>query len=208
MNIAAVARIATPYYLLIPGAILSAGGQEWLTRRRWWRWLVGAQFSAAAVLVVISPARPLWPALTVLHMARDKKPDSALVGRMATVYSVYRQRHDAMAEVREALPENAKVAGLVTGDDIETSLWRPFGSRRFVHVIAGDTRAGLDAEGVSWLIINNDRFTQSMGEPLGPWLQSLDAELVRDIPVEARATRGPVVWHVARLRSHGSDPQP
>jgi hypothetical protein len=199
MNLVAVARVATPYYLLLPGAILATSGQVRLTRQQWWRGLVLAQFAAAALLVVVSPARPLWPALTVLQAVKEQKPGSGFVGRMLEVYSVYRARHDVMAPVREALPQGAKVIGLVTADDIETSLWRPFGSRRFQHVIRGDTRATLDAEGVTWLVVNDDVLTKSIGLPLETWLHSLDADFVRTIYVDARASRGPVAWHVAQL---------
>lgn len=208
LNIGTVARLATPYYLLISGAILATSGQEWLTRRRWWHWLVFAQFVAAAGLVVVSPARPLWPALTLLQKARDQKPGSALVERMFTVYSVYRARPDVMAPVREAVPASATVIGLVAGDEVETSLWRPFGARRFRHVIRGDTRAQLDAQGVTWLVIEDDSLVTDLGEPLESWLTSLDAELVSTIPVKARATRGTVAWYVARLRSPSAPPHP
>jgi len=126
---------------------------------------------------------------------------------MLTVYSVYRDRHDVMTPVREALPESAKVVGLVTGDDVETSLWRPYGSRRFLHVIPGDNRAMLDAEHVNWLIISDDAFSKSMGMSLPTWLHSLDAELVRTIFVNARASRGPVAWYVAKLHHPATELQ-
>jgi hypothetical protein len=178
-----------------------------LTRRRWWRALAGAQFACAALLVVISPARPLWPALTVLNELSANHPGSGLITRMRTVYQTYRVRPDVMAPVREALPAEAAVVGLVTGDDVETSLWRPFGTRRYLHVIPGDTRAMLEAKGVTWLAVNDDIFKSRFDQPLAQWVSGLEGELVQSIPVAARATRGPVEWHLIRLRPTSAVPK-
>jgi hypothetical protein len=116
---------------------------------------------------------------------------------MRTVYSVYRQRPDVMAPVRSALPAEAAVVGLVTFDDVEASLWRPFVTRRFVHVTREDTPADLDARGVHWLIISPDAFHMQMSEPFPEWLSRMNAELVETVPVEARAGRGPMGWQLA-----------
>jgi hypothetical protein len=203
----ATARVATPYYLLLAAGPLSASGMSALTRCRWWRGLAGAQFALAGLLVVISPARPLWPALTVLNDLSRRHPESALIARMRTVYQTYRNRPDAMASVREAVPREVTVLGLVTGDDLETSLWRPFGVRRCEHIIPGDTRAMLDARGVTWLAVNDDNFRARFPQPLAEWAASLDGELVQTIPVAARATRGPVGWHLIRLRPPAPTPK-
>jgi hypothetical protein len=136
----------------------------------------------------------------VLDAVKKSHPDSTVVDRMQTVYSVYRDRYDVLAPLRDALPPDLKVVGLVSGDDIETSLWRPFGSRRFEHIVRGDTRAMLDRKGITWLLISDDELKEWIGEPLDSWLAGLNADLVRDVPILERVARGPVTWHIARLR--------
>jgi hypothetical protein len=197
MNLIAAGRLASPYYPLLIAAIVAGSGAEWISRRRWWLGLAMLHFAAAALLVVVSPARPLWPALSVLNRLAAPHPNSAVLQRMRTVYSVYRQRPDVMAPVRAALPVEAKLVGLVTGDDLETSLWRPLISRRFEHVTNADTSADLERGGIRWLVISSDAFRGQMAEPLPIWLHRMNAKLVRTIPIQARAAAGPVDWHLA-----------
>jgi hypothetical protein len=206
LNLVAVARVAIPYYPLVAAAILAGRSPEWLSRRRWWHSCVLLHFAAAALLVVLSPPRPLWPALTVSNQLLSRQPDSPTLRRLQTVYRVYRQRPDVMAPVRKALPQDAVIVGLVTFDNIETSLWRPFITRRFLHVTSGDTAADLDRSGIHWLVVSADAFASQMREPLPDWLAHLNATLVATVPVEMQASRGPVDWYVAKVRSSTNPP--
>ena len=80
----------------------------------------------AAGLLIISPARPLFPAETLIGILVGHTAGSKSLARMEQVYSVYEHRNDAFAPVRAVLPSGLAVLGLVTYDDPETSLWRPF----------------------------------------------------------------------------------
>ncbi len=206
MNVIAVARLASPYYPLVAAAFLAGRGQEWLSRRRWWQPLAIVHFAAATLLVVVSPPRPLWPALTVLNPLTTRHPDSASIQRVRTVYSVYRQRPDVMAPIRSALPAEATLVGLVTFDDLETSLWRPFITRRFVHVTRADTSADLETRGIHWLVIGSEAFHNQMGGSLADWLLRMNAELVATIPVQARAGHAALDWYVAVRRGPAVPP--
>src|SRR5260221_14729047 len=77
-----------------------------------------------------------------------------LIRRAWTVYSVYGQRGDAFEPVRTKLPTNANPLGLVTSDDPETSLWRPFGSRSILHVTRTDTAEDLQRLGIQYVLIS------------------------------------------------------
>lgn len=193
-NLYAVARLLTPYYALLLPALLAGAGHEALIKKIWWRAAAFAVFVVAAVPLVLSPARPLFPVQTIL--ARMPHPPA----RVQTVYSVYRGRHDAFAPVLADLPPDLKILGLVTADDPETSLWRPFGSRRVVHVCPGDTAADLKAHGVEYILVKPEMLESRFHASPEDWLKQMNAELVSKIPLELRAQQGTRDWWLVRLR--------
>ena len=192
-DLSCIARILTPYYLPLLPVLLAGPGQSWLVRRRWWRSAAFMVFLVAGGLLVISPARPLFPVETLL----EKFPDAP--ARMREVYSVYALRNDGFAPARAALPPGLKVLGMVTYDDPETSLWRPFGSRRIEHVCPEDTARDLKARGVEYVLLHEETFEQRFHGPLGDWLKKMDAQVVQKIPLNLRAARGPLDWCLVKL---------
>ena len=194
-NLYPVARLLTPYYALLLPPFLACAGHERLVRKCWWRGAAGLVFVMAAGLLVISPPRPLFPVLTIL--AKMQHPPE----RVVAVYSTYRERNDAFAPARDALPPGLKVLGLVTFDDPETSLWRPFGSRRIVHVCPEDTGAVLRRQGVGYVLVNpaSVGFGKWSGSFDG-WLKTMNAEVVQTIPLRLRAGAGAGDWYLVRLR--------
>ena len=206
IGMSAVARIFTPYYPLVVAVIVAGRGQESLTRRKWWSALAALQFACALLLFVISPARPMWPALTVLKKLAARPAPSATILRMLEVYTVQRVRPDVMAPARDALPPGAQSVGLVTNDDIETSFWRPFISRTYQHVIATDAPETLAARGIEWLVISDDVFHRQTKEPLETWLAARDAKLVQTLQIAARGVRGAAPWHIVRRRTNALAP--
>jgi hypothetical protein len=187
-------RILTPYYALLIPILLADGGHGQLVKKRWWRTVTFAVFSIAAGLLIVSPARPLFPVLKIL----GKMPNAP--ARMVEVYSVYSERNDAFAPVRAALPPDLKILGLVTFDDPETSLWRPFGSRRIEHVIREDTAAQLKARGIEYILVKQDVFFGKLldGTP-DEWCARMNATIVQKIPLNLRAAVGPLDWYLIRL---------
>jgi len=202
--IGTAARIFTPYYLLLLPVLLAGRGHAVICRRKWWRCISVAVFLFAAALVILTPSRPLWPAKTILSALSKRYPNNALIERSWTVFSVYGERADGLATVRRALPTDHKVIGLITLDDPEASLWRPFGSRRFEHVIASDTRAQLLARGIHYIALNAD--TPSMGGNVQPWLDKIGGQIEQHIRVRYRAASGAFDWYVVRLDAPATKP--
>lgn len=118
---------------------------------------------------------------------------------MKEVYSVYARRNDAFAAVRDGLPSGLKVLGMITYDDPETSLWRPWGARRIEHVCPSDTAADLKARGIEYILLHQEVFEQWFDRPLDVWLEKMNARIVQKIPVDLRASRGPRDWYLVKL---------
>ena len=194
-----IARISAPYYLLLIAALLVCPAQEWLVKRCWWRVSAMTVFFLGAVLLVVSPARPLVPVKMFLAEIRVFAAHHALLERVGSVYTVFQERNDAFAPARDALPSGLKVLGLVTYDDPETSLWRPFGSRRIVHVCPADTAADLKAGGVEYILVKGEAFGKWFPAPMDDWLKKINARVVKTISLQLRAAAGPTDWYLVKL---------
>jgi hypothetical protein len=189
--------LAPQYVLLLPVLLLGQSG-DWIRHCRWWRWASVLVFLMAAGLVIVSPARPLWPARSVLSGLDSH--GSRLLERAQIVYAVYGERADAFARVRELLPGDATTVGMVTFDDPETSLWRPFGSRRVHHVLPQDSRQTLDEQGIKYVLVNSHTFSQRFTMPLDQWQAGLRADLVEKLSLKLKASLDPCGWYLMRLQ--------
>ena len=195
-----IGRILAPYYALLVPMLLAGPGQERLVTRRWWRTSAGAVFLIAAGLLIVSPARPLFPVgifLEKIHAAAVQHP---VLMRVETIYSVYRDRSDGFAPVRDVLPPDVKVLGLITYDDPETSLWRPFGSRRIEHVCPPDTAADLKQRGIGYILFKTEGFGPRFGCSPDDWVKRINAQLVQKIPLRLRASSGVSEWYLVKLQ--------
>ena len=103
------ARLISPYYPLVLPLVLAGSGQARVIRGRWWRALVWGVLLLALLVLVLTPARPLWPARTVLSKVLALKPGQPLIARALSVYTVYADRSDPLAEVRALLEERNRV---------------------------------------------------------------------------------------------------
>jgi hypothetical protein len=195
-----IGRILAPNYALLPPLFLASPAHESLVKQYWWRALAFAVFVMAAGLLVVSPARPLFPVEMFLKKIHPLAARAPVLARVETVYAIYHDRWDAFAPVRNALPPDLKILGLVTYDDPETSLWRPFGARRIIHVCPQDTAESLKQRGIKYVLVKTKGFDFRFGCPLGDWLKRMDARIVQTIPLHLRAADGPADWDVVELQ--------
>ena len=197
------ARYFVPFYILLVAPFLISTAHEGLVRRRWWRMCAIAVIALAAVLVVVAPARPLWPA-RAFFSALEKRSSSPVVARAHSVYDTYGERPVAFDRLRQFLPDAEKTIGLVTWDDPETSLWHPFGTRRIRHVLSGDTREDLRKSGITFIVVSLDKFPAVFGPemPFDRWQENIHAATVRKVSLRLRAgsqNAGLREWAIVRL---------
>jgi hypothetical protein len=195
-----IGRILAPFYALLLPLFLANPAQEPLVKKNWWRVSAVAVFVMAAGLLVVSPARPLFPVKTFLEKIHPLAGRHPALARVETVYSIYHDRWDGFAPARAALPPDLKILGLVTYDDPETSLWRPFGSRRVIHVCPQDTAADLKRRGIEYVLVKTDGFESRFGCPPGDWLKRMNARIVQIIPLQLRASANSADWELVELK--------
>ena len=197
------ARLFNPYYAYLVPALLGGPAHAAVVRRPWWRGGALVVCGLSALLLIISPARPLWPVQTILaKVGADRS--GRLWQRARTVYSVYANRPDAFHAALAALPADAgRTIGLVTWDDPELALWKPFGQRRFRHVLDGDTVPDLRRAGIRYVLVSQDKFSLVIPVPVADWIARLHGRVVQKIPLTLRAEVGPVEWLLVDLGPKG-----
>jgi len=198
-------RILAPYYPLLLPALLLGAGQSLVVRRCWWRWLTGAVLVLALVVLVLSPDRVLWPAKTILSKLVEQHPDKPALARALKVYSIYAQRNDALAGVRDLLPPETKVVGFIgTEDDCDYSLWRPFFSRRVEHFLLSDSPDFMRQR--AQVVVVGGFNLQSHNQTIDGWLNATHAELIGSTNALLKLTEGAQPWYVVRFKPEKLQP--
>ena len=193
------ARLISPYYPLLIAPLLLLAGHADVVQRRWWRFAEVAVVVMAFGVLIVTPARPLWPAQTLLSLFAKSRPESRLLRRASSVYSVYSSRPDPLADVRALLPRDASVVGFIgTGDDMDISLWRPYATRRVEHFTLDDPVDLIRKRGVEYVIVGGLNLTLE-NKTLEPWLQKTGGELIATVVAVVKVSEGPQPWYVVRI---------
>lgn len=194
-------RLLTPCLIFLFPLLLWPAGHVLVVRQRWWQHTSKAVLLLAAVPLVLNPARPLWPARATLALLRQSTPDSRLLERANTVYLINSCRHDAFAPLRNLLLPQARCIGFrMFGyyNYPETSLWRPFGKRRVLHVLPGDTVTDLRRQGIEYVVLSPG-LPEKSHTALEEWLKRYEAEVVAKVTFTCLASEPPRTWYLARL---------
>ena len=201
------ARIIAPYYCLMLPMLLTWKGHSILVRRRWWRGMALGVFAIAAGLLIVNPGRPLWPANTILNRVDSARTGTGILGRARQIYASYAVRPDALAAIRNALPIHEKRVGLIsflTSTTLETSLWRPFGSRRVLWLEPEDSLSEINRLGIRYVVIAADTLTApARGVPFRDWVASWAAgkrgKILCQVTASHVASSPPSPWYVVEL---------
>ena len=198
-TVASLCRLAMPGYLPLAALLLVPAGQEPLVRGRAWRRTALAVSAVAGLLVILTPARPLFPTALTCRLLRSAGAPEALVARVELVYGVYACRSEALTPAVALLPPGEPVVGMVTYDDPETSLWKPFGGRRVVHVCLDDRAEAVRGAGVRYVWVSGDRLERFFRVPLDQWLQRFPGRVRQTVSLNLRADYGARPWYLIEL---------
>jgi len=194
-----MARMLTPYYpLLIAGVLIGASLDGTVIRFLICRLFAGFAIFIALLLVIISPARPLYPTAWAAYVLEKISPSR--VARFERVYDVYHSRYDAMKDLRILLPDTEKSVGYIqTGDNPEASLWRPYGSRQIIDVLPSQSLDQLKANHIHLVVAGQYALDYTYKVPLDELLKKWSATVVAERGLDVRASTGPETWYIIAL---------
>ena len=115
-------------------------------------------------------------------------------------YGAKSNRAEVFAPVIAALPADASVLGYYADDFPETSLWKPFGSRRILHIKLTDSAEEVRQRGIKYLLLVADK----LEEPWPEWLKRMDARELQTVTLKMWGSLPPFVWHLVELNPHGA----
>ncbi|MBI2514127.1 MAG: hypothetical protein HYV96_19315 [Opitutae bacterium] len=197
------ARLLTPYYpVLVLPALLASGQAAWC-RTRAWSWLVAATVASTAAIVIVAPARPLLPLRAWTDTWRRAHP-SATAERVETVYAAYERRADLFGPLGASMPEAVAVVGfMASGDDAETSLWRPYGRRKVARLFPGEAPRDADGAALEWVVVRGDA-GWSTPAAMRAWLEHWRGEVVARERLRVKASRADEDWLLVRFSPAGN----
>lgn len=194
VGISGPARYLLPFYFFLLAPLLTGAMAGGVFRSRIWRLAAYAVFTVAAMLLLLSPPRPLLPINTVLHALDAEHSSNHLLTRVWTVYSVYEKRPNSFAAVLAKLPPDATPLGFIAFDEPEAALWRPFGSRRILHIVREDTPAQTRARGINYALVSERFFGQHYPMNFDDWLAQNHASVMEKFDLRIHAGREPEGW--------------
>lgn len=194
------ARLIAPYYPLLLPALLIGNEQSALVRKGWWRVLAIAVFVVAIGVLIVTPARPLWPAKTVLKQMVAAQPDNKMLIRALATYTAYSIRNDPLAGLRAALPADLKTVGFIGApDDLDISFWKPYGQHHVEHINLTETAEQIRERKITYAVASGLNFDLSKLK-LEDWLVKVRAEAVTNVTATIAVSAGPQKWHVVRFK--------
>jgi hypothetical protein len=192
-------RLLAPYYPILLFAVLLSVGAKHPVRQRWWRLTTYTVSLVPIIVLIVQPARPLFPVDLLVRSLPKEGAMGSLSSRVTAVYQTYQARADVLAPVRELVPTSVREIGFIgTEDDPEPSLWRPFGQRA-VHDIVNP----LDASSLPELVcVSESRLREQTGQPIEHWAKVVGMQEVGCAKITLKVRNGMQNWCVYRRTSH------
>ena len=153
------------------------------------------------MLLVLSPARPLWPAGWFIEHYGPRLRASHVASRALDALQAKSRRAEVFAPILAVLPPDTHVLGYAAGDFPETSLWKPFGSRRILHIKPTDSAEDMRQRGIQYVLLTTNR----VNGPWPEWLQRRDARELHDFTLKMWGSLPPFVWHLVVLNPAGTN---
>jgi hypothetical protein len=197
----ATARLMAPYYpILIAGILIMVSLDGRIVRRGAFIWVGLIAMLSAIPLLILSPARPLFPVQIVGGIIANKHVSAGIIARYNMVYSVYAARSDVFKELAVSIPPNEGAIGVLQGgDDPVASLWCPFGARKVIEVTPKDSIEEVKARGIHFVAVSDDALAVDHHTALTFLIAKWSGSLVAEKSIILKAHRGPERWYLLRL---------
>lgn len=178
------ARQLASYYIFLFPLLLAGAGHESVSRQRQWQMVGIGTMIVAALMVVTLPARPLFPAETILTALSSRFPDSKIIQVQCDRYfeTFYRKVERRRIRLESALPSQEKIIGYCPGLRVhpgdELSIWF-HDNQQARWVIPEESLEQLRQLQIHYLV-TDDSFLAEHQLTLADWIKRYHAVLVRE----------------------------
>jgi hypothetical protein len=199
VGISGPARYLLPFYLLLLAPMLAGKVAGGIFRLRAWRIASFIVLAIAGLLLIFSPPRPLLPLVPLLKQFDAENSPYKSLRRIWYVYYVYDRRPESFAPVIQKLPSGASPLGFIGFDEPEAALWKPFGSRRIIHIVREDSAEQIRAQGLHYALVSEHFFGQHYPMKFDEWLAQNHASLMEEFKLRNHAGQEPEGWWLVRF---------
>jgi len=201
MGSESTSRLVAAYYpLLIAGILVMVSLDGRIVHRCVFKWVGFIAMLSAIPLVILCPARPLFPVQAVSNIMTKSHVPGGIVARYDQVYSVYASRAEGFKELIVAIPPSERAIGfLQLGNDPEASLWRPFGTRKVIDVTPADSAEEVKARGIHFVVVSQDALAYRYHTTVAFLSAKWSGSLVAEKSLILLAHRGSETWYLLSL---------
>jgi hypothetical protein len=194
-----VARHISPFYLFFIALTLLFLRPQRAMQSRLWKTAAGVAMASTVVMLIITPARPLWPA-TWFFSHLGERLSSPTLQRASLGYSIYANRATALSPLRKALPAEAREVGFMNfAAGSEMPFWKPYGTMRVHHIRPDDSLSDPRLSGMRHLVIHRDNFDAVMGRSPDDWVQAQGGVITCRMPLQTIAQGNVSEWLLAEF---------
>ena len=182
MGSESTSRLLAAYYpMLIAGLLVLMSLDGTIMRRAFFKWIGCLAMLSALPLVILSPARPLFPVQLVSEVLTRCHVPETIIERYNNVYTVYGARSDVFRDLVVSIPSDERVLGFLQfGNAPQAALWRPFGTRKVLDVTPDESKEEITARGIHFVIVSQKalalRYGITVADLMARWSASLAAE--------------------------------
>ncbi len=201
MGSESTSRLLAAYYpLLIAGILVLASLDGRMVRHATFKWIGGLAMLSALPLVILSPARPLFPVQFVSGILSRWHVPEPIIERYNNVYTVYAARSDVFKDLVAAIPPGERAIGFLQfGNAPQAPLWRPFGTRMVVDVTPDESKDEIAGRGIYFVVVSQKALALRYGLTVADLTTKWSASLVIEKNLILTIQNGPETWYLLRL---------
>jgi len=194
------ARQLAPYYVFFFPVLFVNPGHLTLVRQGWWQRAGLLLMLFTAMLLVLAPSRPLFPAKTVIGGLQAKYPHSKFISQ-AWHYVSRVSGGELRHFLRTNLPADETVVGYAAAYDAdEPGLWLPEGQRQVERLLMDDTPERLRSLGIHYVVAESP-FLLAANDTPEQWMNKYNADLVGQLTYGLKVSGQPGQIFIFHLRS-------
>ena len=91
---------------------------------------------------------------------------------------------------------------MADGDDMDISLWRPYGERRVEHILLSDSPQQIRDRGIEYMVVGG-AYLAAMKVDLEDWLRQVRGEKIATGSAMVKVSEGLQPWYIVHLKELG-----